>query len=95
MPQSLRTFAAPVHRFDARGIAQQFRHVSLFGALNILHPGEVMRFVNDRDSPPLLHQVRAHYGNRVQFEYVERQPTLVVIDFSKADMDADWEGGAP
>lgn len=95
MPQSLRTFTAPVHYFDVRGIDKHFRHASLFGALNILHPGEVMPFVNDHDPLPLLHQVRAHYGDRLRFEYVKRQPALVEIDFFKADMDADWEGGAP
>lgn len=94
MNESLRILSAPVHHFDARGIAKRFRHASIFGALNTLHPGEVMRFVNDHDPLPLLNQIRSHYGSRVQFKYVQRQPALIVIDFLKQDMDTDWDGGA-
>jgi len=35
--------------FDARGVAKRFRHAAIFGALDSLHPGETMRFVNDHD----------------------------------------------
>ncbi len=94
MTDSLRMVAAPVHDFDARGIAKRFRHASVFGALNALGPREVMRFMNDHDPLSLLGQIHAHFGSRVRYEYVHRRPELVVIDFSKQDVDADWDGGA-
>lgn len=67
--------------FDARGIAKRFRHAAIFGALESLHDGEVMRFVNDHDPLPLLEQVRQRYGQQVTFHYAERQPEMIVIEF--------------
>ena len=48
-----------VHTFDARGVAKRFRHAAIFGALQVLHPGETMRFLNDHDPLPLLAQMRS------------------------------------
>ena len=45
-----------LYPFDARGIAKRFRHAAIFGALDALMPGEVMRFCNDHDPIPLLGQ---------------------------------------
>lgn len=70
--------------FDARGISKRFRHAAIFGALESLDHGETMRFVNDHDPIPLLHQIQARYGEQVAIEYVERGPDQVVIDFSVA-----------
>lgn len=67
--------------FDARGIAKRFRHAAIFGALNALNPGEVMRFVNDHDPLPLLAQIEQYFGPRVAIEYVQREPGNIVIDF--------------
>lgn len=67
--------------FDARGIAKRFRHAAIFGALDALQPGERMRFVNDHDPIPLLQQMQARYGDRVDIQYREREPTHVTIDF--------------
>lgn len=75
--------AEAVYPFDARGIAKRFRHAAIFGALDALHPGEVMRFVNDHDPLPLLQQMRDRYGNGVEIEYRERAPMGVMIDFIK------------
>ena len=72
-----------VHPFDARGIGKRFRHAAIFGALQALRPGEAMRFVNDHDPLPLLRQMDAHFGPRVEIEYRERAPEGVVIDFIK------------
>ncbi len=94
MTDHLRTVCAPVHHFDARGIAKRFRHASVFGALNAMGPREVLRFMNDHDPLPLLGQIHAHFGSRVHYEYVQRRPELVVIDFSKQDVEPDWDGGA-
>jgi uncharacterized protein (DUF2249 family) len=70
------------HVFDARGVARRFRHAAIFGALNALEPGEVMRFVNDHDPLPLLAQIRQHFGLRVDIGYVAREPGNIVIDFT-------------
>ncbi|HKK14240.1 MAG TPA: DUF2249 domain-containing protein [Gammaproteobacteria bacterium] len=70
------------HLFDARGIAKRFRHAAIFGALAALQPGEAMRFVNDHDPLPLLDQLRGHYGEDLAVEYLEREPTRVVIRFT-------------
>jgi uncharacterized protein (DUF2249 family) len=70
-----------VHVFDARGIAKRFRHAAIFGALNALKPGEVMRFCNDHNPLPLLEQVNAGFGPTVKTAYVSNEPGAVIIDF--------------
>jgi len=70
-----------IYPFDARGIAKRFRHAAIFGALDALHPGETMRFVNDHDPLPLLDQLRTRYGDGVSIEYKQRSMDGVVIDF--------------
>lgn len=70
-----------VHPFDARGVAKRFRHAAIFGALESLHPGETMRFVNDHDPLPLLAQLRQAFGEKLGIAYVRRDPGEIVIDF--------------
>ena len=70
-----------IYPFDARGIAKRFRHAAIFGALDALQAGETMRFANDHDPLPLLEQIVARYGDRVQVEYRQREPGAIVIDF--------------
>lgn len=69
--------------FDARGVAKRFRHAAIFGALDALAPGETMRFCNDHDPVPLLHQLGARYGDAVSIAYVQRDPGAIVIDFAR------------
>ena len=71
-----------IYPFDARGIAKRFRHAAIFGALDALQPGETMRFVNDHDPLPLLDQLRARYGERVEIAYQQREPGAIAIDFA-------------
>jgi uncharacterized protein (DUF2249 family) len=89
MPTS--TDALPVlpqqYVFDARGIAKRFRHAAIFGALDALEAGEVMRFVNDHDPLPLLAQIGQHFGPRVNIGYVAREPGNIVIDFTVNAVD--------
>ncbi|MEO8445340.1 MAG: DUF2249 domain-containing protein [Gammaproteobacteria bacterium] len=70
-----------IYPFDARGVAKRFRHAAIFGALDALHIGETMRFVNDHDPLPLLNQLRERYGERVSIEYRQRDPGAIAIDF--------------
>ena len=72
-----------IYPFDARGVAKRFRHAAIFGALDSLHPGETMRFINDHDPLPLLQQMLARYGANVEVNYLQREPAGVVIDFLK------------
>lgn len=72
-----------IYPFDARGIAKRFRHAAIFGALDALHVGETMRFVNDHDPLPLLEQLRTRYGEGVAIEYRRREAEGVVIDFMR------------
>lgn len=72
-----------LYPFDARGIAKRFRHAAIFGALDALHPGETMRFMNDHDPLPLLDQMRNRYGDAVEINYLAREPGQIVIDFVK------------
>ena len=72
-----------VYFFDARGIAKRFRHAAIFGALDALHPGEVMRFCNDHDPLPLLDQLQGRYGPTVEINYRQREAGAIVIDFEK------------
>ncbi|MFM9434291.1 uncharacterized protein (DUF2249 family) [Janthinobacterium sp. CG_23.3] len=70
-----------VYPFDARGVAKRFRHAAIFGALDALRQGEVMRFCNDHDPLPLLDQIGQYFGDRVKMAYVSRAPGEIVIDF--------------
>ena len=72
-----------IHAFDARGVAKRFRHAAIFGALDVLTPGETMRFCNDHDPLPLLAQLQIRYGGTLQISYVQREPGAVVIDFRR------------
>ncbi|MDO9198718.1 DUF2249 domain-containing protein [Rhodoferax sp.] len=72
-----------IYPFDARGVAKRFRHAAIFGALDSLQPGETMRFCNDHDPIPLLHQLTARYGDAVSIEYMQREPGAIVIDFAR------------
>lgn len=70
-----------VHPFDARGVAKRFRHAAIFGALESLHAGETMRFVNDHDPLPLLNQLQQAFGEKLGINYVRRELGEIVIDF--------------
>lgn len=70
-----------IYPFDARGVAKRFRHAAIFGALDALNPGETMRFVNDHDPIPLLHQLQARYGVGIDIHYLQRDAGQIVIDF--------------
>lgn len=70
-----------VHLFDARGVARRFRHAAIFGALEALAPGEVMRFLNDHDPLPLLRQMEQRYGEALEVTYRHKSEQGVVIDF--------------
>ena len=74
-------FDNAVHPFDARGVAKRFRHAAIFGALDSLQPGERMRFINDHNPIPLLQQMLARYGDRVEINYLEQGEDGVMIDF--------------
>ena len=79
----LHLHADAIYPFDARAIAKRFRHAAIFGALDALHPGETMRFVNDHDPLPLLDQLAMRYGEAVSIEYRQRDPGAIVIDVVK------------
>lgn len=70
-----------IYPFDARGIAKRFRHAAIFGALDSLNSGEIMRFVNDHDPLPLLAQLEQRYGAAVNIQYKQREPGQIMIDF--------------
>ena len=79
----LHLHADAIYPFDARAIAKRFRHAAIFGALDALHPGETMRFVNVHDPLPLLDQLTMRYGEAVSIESRQRDPGAIVIDFVK------------
>ena len=83
MSTTLHVHTSPdaIYPFDARGVAKRFRHAAIFGALDALTPGETMRFVNDHDPLPLLHQLQSRYADAVRIEYRQRDPGAIVIDF--------------
>lgn len=72
---------AGIYAFDARGVAKRFRHAAIFGALSALMPGETMRFCNDHDPIPLLHQIGNLFGDKIKMAYISREPGEIVIDF--------------
>ena len=85
MSHNCATLISPdmLYPFDARGVAKRFRHAAIFGALDSLHPGETMRFVNDHDPLPLLAQLMERYGDAIEINYVAREPGQIVIDFTR------------
>ena len=72
-----------IYGFDARGVAKRFRHAAIFGALDALHPGETMRFVNDHDPLPLLAQIQDAYGDAVEISYLQRGPESWTLKFTR------------
>ncbi len=78
---SLPNKSAGIYAFDARGVAKRFRHAAIFGALASLQKGETMRFCNDHDPIPLLHQIGDRFGVAIKMGYVSREPGEIVIDF--------------
>jgi uncharacterized protein (DUF2249 family) len=76
------TSPGAIYPFDARGVANRFRHAAIFGALDSLQPGETMRFANDHDPLPLLMQIEQRYGGSIDVEYRQREPGMIVIDFA-------------
>ena len=71
-----------VYQFDVRGVSKRLRHAAIFGALESLEQGDVMRFVNDHDPLPLLSQIQQRYDGQVHHAYVQNGPDAVVIDFT-------------
>lgn len=71
-----------VYQFDVRGVSKRLRHAAIFGALESLEQGDVMRFINDHDPLPLLSQIAQRYDGQVQHAYVHNGPDAVVIDFT-------------
>lgn len=89
------TESMPTYEFDARGVAKRFRHAAIFGALESMHQGEVMRFINDHDPLPLLDQMAQRYRDQVKPNYVERSAERVVIDFYIHPEGMDEAGTPP
>jgi len=73
---------ANTYLFDARAVARRFRHSAIFGALDALQEGETMRFINDHDPVPLLGQMVNRYGEGIEVNYIQKDASGVVIDFS-------------
>lgn len=71
-----------VYEFDVRGVSKRFRHAAIFGALESMEQGEVMRFINDHNPLPLLNQLDQRYDGQVQHTYIQNNDEVVVIDFS-------------
>ena len=84
-PASSAPAAEAVHPFDARGVARRFRHAAIFGALDVLTPGETMRFLNDHDPVPLLRQIAERYGEAFEVGYRHRSEQGVVIDILRLE----------
>jgi uncharacterized protein (DUF2249 family) len=70
-----------------RRIVMAHPHPHLHLQADQLYPfdarGIAMRFCNDHDPLPLLDQLRARYGDKVEISYVQREPGAIVIDFVK------------
>ena len=65
--------------FNARGVANRFRHAAVCGVLDSLQPGATMHSANDHDPLPLLAQIRQRCGDRVSVEYRQCEAGNIVI----------------
>lgn len=61
---------------DVRQLAPKMRHPLIFGAFDMLEPGESFLLVNDHDPVPLQYQFSAYHPGAFSWDYEERGPTL-------------------
>jgi uncharacterized protein (DUF2249 family) len=75
----------PVYPFDVRGIARRFRHAATLGALEMLNPGETLRYVNDHEPIPLLEQLHYRFGPDIEVSCIAREVGRIVLDLTRSD----------
>lgn len=59
---------------DVRTLPHARRHEAIFSLLERLEVGQRLTITNDHDPAPLGYQLRALYGEKYGWEYVERGP---------------------
>lgn len=61
---------------DVRTLPHAARHQRIFSILDHLDVGQVLTIANDHDPAPLGYQLRALYGDKFGWDYVERGPEV-------------------
>lgn len=64
---------------DLRSMPFAERHVKIFGMLENLLPGEILRITNDHDSKPLRYMVEAEYAGQFQWDYEQQGPADWIV----------------
>lgn len=70
---------APV--LDARTLPHAIRHGAILGALAQVRVGGTMQLIAPHNPLPLLDQIRAAYGDKVEIAYVSEDPWT--LEFKK------------
>lgn len=61
---------------DVRELPHAARHQAIFALLEKLEVGQALTIANDHDPAPLGYQLRALYGERYGWEYLQRGPEV-------------------
>ena len=61
---------------DVRPIPPPVRHETIFGRIDSLATGEVLRLVNDHDPKPLRYQFEAEHCGEFTWDYLEEGPEV-------------------
>lgn len=68
---------------DVRTMPHAARHRVIFSALERLEVGQALTIANDHDPAPLGYQLRALYGPKYGWEYLERGPEVWRVEIRR------------
>lgn len=74
---------------DVRPLAPPVRHETIFGRLDELAVGDVLRLVNDHDPAPLRSHLEATRPGQFRWDYVEQGPVEWAIDITSTAVVVD------
>jgi len=69
---------------DVRTMPPRERHPTIFANLDLLHPGDILRLVNDHDPAPLRYQLLAERPNMFIWEPEQQGPEEWIIRIQKS-----------
>lgn len=68
---------------DVRPLPHAARHTVIFAALQQLEVGQALTLANDHDPAPLGYQLRALFGDKYGWEYLERGPEVWRVQITR------------
>lgn len=68
---------------DVRTLPHAARHQTIFATLERLEVGQALTIANDHDPAPLGYQLRALFGEKYGWEYVEKGPEVWRVEIRR------------